>query len=88
MILAGRLVLAEEALRMGLVNCVVGKGQIRQAVEKLARNLCCFPQKCMNKDRICVCQRDILFGHVKAAEFAHGISPIESEGRSGAARFA
>jgi enoyl-CoA hydratase/carnithine racemase len=51
MILTGRPVGAEEALRMGLANRVVPDGQARAAAEALAAEIARFPQACMRADR-------------------------------------
>jgi enoyl-CoA hydratase len=89
LILTGRPVGAEEALRMGLANRVVPKGQSRVAAEALAEQLAQFPQMCMNLDRASVYRQwDLPFEHAMRAEFAHGISAVAAEGQSGAARFA
>lgn len=89
MILTGRPVEADEALRMGLANRVVANGDARTAAEALAHDLCEFPQLCMNLDRQSVYRQwDLPFDHAMQAEFAHGISAVEAEGKSGAARFA
>jgi enoyl-CoA hydratase len=84
MILTGRPVAADEALRMGLANRVVANGEARAAAEALARDLTQFPQMCMNLDRASVYRQwELPFEHAMRAEFA-----LEAEGRSGAARFA
>ncbi|MEM7751607.1 MAG: crotonase/enoyl-CoA hydratase family protein [Pseudomonadota bacterium] len=89
MILTGRPVEADEALRMGLANRVVAPGEARAAAEALARDLCQFPQMCMNLDRESAYRQwDLPFDHAMQAEFAHGIAAVEAEGKSGAARFA
>ncbi len=89
MILTGRPVAADEALRMGLANRVVANGEARAAAEALARDLTQFPQMCMNLDRASVYRQwELPFEHAMRAEFAHGIAAVEAEGRSGAARFA
>jgi len=89
MILTGRPVEADEALRIGLANRVVPTGQARAAAEALSRDLCQFPQMCMNLDRASVYRQwELPFDHAMRAEFAHGISAVEAEGKSGAARFA
>ena len=89
MILTGRPVGAEEALRMGLANRVVAKGEARAAAEALARQLAEFPQMCMNLDRASVHRQwELPFDHAMKAEFAHGIAAVAAEGQSGAARFA
>jgi len=51
LILTGRPVPAEEALKMGLVNRVVPHGTARAAAEALAREIAAFPQACMLADR-------------------------------------
>src|SRR6185503_11097875 len=43
LILTGRPVSASEALAMGLVTRVVGRGEARMAAEELARQLAAFP---------------------------------------------
>ena len=89
MILTGRPVGAEEALRMGLANRVVPTGQSRAAAEALAEQLAQFPQMCMNLDRASVYRQwDLPFEHAMRAEFAHGVAAVAAEGQSGAARFA
>jgi enoyl-CoA hydratase len=51
LILTGRKVEADEALRMGLANRVVPAGQAREAAVELARQLAVFPQATMRVDR-------------------------------------
>ncbi len=89
LILTGRAVSADEALAMGLVNRVVGPGQARQAAESLARQLCEFPQMCMNADRWSAYHA--FDGELPAAllaEFKNGLVTLESESGAGARRFA
>ncbi|MGZ3416399.1 MAG: crotonase/enoyl-CoA hydratase family protein [Polyangiales bacterium] len=52
LILTGRLVSAEEALAMGLVNRVVDVGRAREEAEQLALQIASFPQTCMREDRL------------------------------------
>lgn len=52
LILTGRKVEAAEALRMGLANRVVPKGQARDAAIEIARQLAKFPQATMLADRM------------------------------------
>jgi len=52
LILTGRKVQAEEALRMGLCNRVAPTGGARDAAITLARQLAGFPQATMNADRL------------------------------------
>ncbi len=51
MILTGRAVPADEALRIGLCDRVVPKGQALEAATALARQIASFPQRCMRGDR-------------------------------------
>jgi hypothetical protein len=52
LILTGRKVEPDEALRMGLANRVVPKGRAREAATELALQLSKFPQQTMLADRI------------------------------------
>jgi enoyl-CoA hydratase len=51
LILTGRAVSAAEALQMGLVSRVVGRGEARSAATALARELAALPQTCLRSDR-------------------------------------
>ena len=52
MILTGRGVSGEEALRMGLANRLVERGAAVEKAIELAEQLCEFPQTCMRSDRL------------------------------------
>ena len=52
LILTGRGVHGEEALRMGLVNRLVPHGQTRDTTLRLAHELPAFPQRCLRSDRL------------------------------------
>jgi enoyl-CoA hydratase len=51
MILTGRCVSGDEALRMGLANRLVEPGRALDAAIELANQLAAFPQRCMRADR-------------------------------------
>src|SRR3979490_3229025 len=52
LILTGRPVSGEEALRMGLANRLVPKGETRAHAIQLAKDIARFPQTCMRADRL------------------------------------
>ena len=52
LILTGRPVGAQEALRMGLANRVVGKGEACAHAIALAKDIARFPQTCLRADRL------------------------------------
>ena len=89
MILTGRPVGAEEALRIGLANRVVAKGEALNAALALARDIAAFPQTCMRGDRRSAHEQ---WGSNEADamrnEFAHGLRTLQSgETLAGAGRF-
>ncbi len=90
MILTGRGVSGEEALRMGLANRLVEPGQARDAAVALAKELAVFPQRCLRSDRLSAYEQWSLdLDGALANEFRRGREVIESgETREGAARFA
>jgi len=88
LILTGRPVGADEALRIGLANRVVPPGQSRVGAERLARELAAFPQACLRADR-----RSALEGLGEPLETAlrrelAGGSDVLQEAAEGARRFA
>jgi len=90
MILTGRGVAGEEALRMGLANRLVEPGQAREASVALAQELAAFPQRCLRSDRQSALTQ---WGHgideALAEETRLGLEVIRSgETRDGASRFA
>ncbi|MGH3432372.1 MAG: crotonase/enoyl-CoA hydratase family protein [Thermocrispum sp.] len=89
MILTGRPVDADEALRVGLANRVVPAGQALDAAVRLAGELAAFPQTCLRQDRLSVLEQD---GMSEAAglatEFQHGLRSLADGAVDGAARFA
>ena len=52
LILTGRPVGAQEALRMGLANRIVRRGEAAARAIALAREIAAFPQNCMRADRL------------------------------------
>jgi enoyl-CoA hydratase len=89
LILTGRPVGAEEALRMGLADRVVDAGTARSAAEALAAEIGGFPQGCMRSDRLAVYeQAGLPLEAALRGEFERGREVIESgETRAGAERF-
>ncbi len=90
MILTGRGVSGEEALRMGLANRLVEPGGARAAALALAHELAAFPQGCLRSDRLSsyeqwgMSQPDAIVN-----ENRRGLDVIRSgETQEGAARFA
>jgi enoyl-CoA hydratase len=90
MILTGRGVSGDEALRMGLANRVVEPGTTLAAAKELAAQLVAFPQRCLRSDRLSAYEGWTMpIEAALANEFRRGIETVESgETRAGAARFA
>jgi len=90
LILTGRGVAGEEALRMGLANRIVEKGGALAAARELATQLAAFPQRCLRSDRMSAYEAWTLpLEGALTNEYRHGIATISSgETRDGAARFA
>jgi len=90
MILTGRPVGAEEALRIGLADRVVDDGQGRGAAEALAEEIAAFPQVCARSDRLSAYeQAGLSIDEALRNEFRRGIEVVRSgETLAGAGRFA
>jgi enoyl-CoA hydratase/carnithine racemase len=90
MILTGRPVGAEEALRIGLADRVVDDGKGRAAAEALAEQIAAFPQLCMRADRLSAYeQAGLPTAAALGNEFRRGLEVIRSgETLTGAQRFA
>lgn len=89
MILTGRPVSAEEALRIGLANRVTAKGGALKAAQELAVEIAGFPQKCLRADRLSVLRQwGLSLNEAITREGADGYPIIQEEAISGAGRFA
>ena len=89
LILTGRKVTAEEALRINLCEHVVPDGESRQRAEALAHEIARFPQACMRADRRSVyTQEGLPLREAMRNEWTNGIPAFLAEGAAGAARFA
>jgi enoyl-CoA hydratase len=90
MILTGRAVSGEEAMRIGLVNRLVAHGTALDAAIGLATEIAALPQRCLRSDRrSSFDQWGLTFDEALANETALGLATIRSgETREGAARFA
>ncbi|HTR12195.1 MAG TPA: crotonase/enoyl-CoA hydratase family protein [Roseiarcus sp.] len=89
LILTGRAIGAEEAMRIGLVNEIVADGEALNRALALAERLCGFPQSAMRNDRRSAIEQWGLPQSAAARnEIARGLATLESgEARAGAARF-
>ncbi len=89
LILTGRAVGADEALRIGLADRVVDDGQALAQAQALAAQIAAFPQRCMLADRASAfAQWDLPLNEALRNEGAGGYPVIAAEGLAGAARFA
>ena len=89
LILTGRGVSGEEALRMGVVNRLVPKGQALAAAVQLAHELTHFPQRCLRSDRLSAYEQwSLPYDEALRNELRRGIEVVESgETHSGARSF-
>jgi enoyl-CoA hydratase len=89
LILTGRGVSGEEALRMGVVNRLVPKGQALEAAVQLAQELTRFPQRCLRSDRLSANEQwSLPYEEALRNELRRGIEVVESgETHSGARSF-
>jgi enoyl-CoA hydratase len=89
LIITGRGVSGEEALRMGVVNRLVPKGQALAAAVQLAHELTNFPQRCLRSDRLSAYEQwSLPYDEALRNELRRGIEVVESgETHSGARSF-
>lgn len=90
LILTGRGVSGDEALRMGLANRLVDRGHALKAALELAHQLSRLPQTCMRSDRLSSYEQwSLPTADAVRNEFRRGLQVIESgETVAGARRFA
>src|SRR5213078_4663121 len=90
LILTGRPVCGPEALRIGLANRLVPKGEARAHAIELAKEIARFPQTCLRADRLSALRQwDVSEEEAIANEMRGGLEVIASgETLSGATRFA
>ena len=89
LILTGRKVPAEEALRIGACEYVVPDGGSRAFAERLAQEVARFPQACMRADRrSAYAQHAAPLREAMQYEWTNGLPAFDAEGAAGAARFA
>ncbi len=87
-ILTGRKVTAEEALRIGACERVVPDGSARQAAEALAAEIARFPQRCVRADRQSVyLQQGLSEAEGLRSEWWNSKEVLKAEGIAGATRF-
>jgi enoyl-CoA hydratase len=88
-ILTGRKVPADEALRIGACEHVVADGKSREFAEAMAHEIARFPQACLRADRRSVyAQQGLTVREAMRKEWYNGIPTFKAEGAAGAARFA
>jgi len=88
LILTGRPVGADEALRMGLANRVSAPGAALDEAVALAEQIAAFPQTCLQQDRLSSYeQHGLPLDRALDVEWVHGGRSL-LEAMSGAARFA
>jgi enoyl-CoA hydratase len=89
LVLTGREVDADEALRIGLVDRVVPPGTAREAAEALAHQLSALPQVCLREDRLSLLDQEGLSeADALAGELRHGMVSLRAGAVEGAQRFA
>src|SRR4051794_4016131 len=88
-ILTGRKVPADEALRIGACEHVVPNGKSREFAESMAHEIARFPQACVRADRrSAYMQQGLPLREAMRKEWYNGFPAFEIDGAGGAARFA
>jgi enoyl-CoA hydratase len=88
-ILTGRKVPAEEALRINACEHVVPDGKSREFAEAMAHEIARFPQACMRADRrSAYAQQGLSLREAMRKEWYNGFPAFVAEGAEGAKRFA
>jgi enoyl-CoA hydratase len=88
-ILTGRKVPAEEALRIGACEHVVPEGKSREFAEAMAHEIARFPQACVRADRrSAYAQQGLTQREAMRKEWYNGYPAFVADGAAGAARFA
>jgi enoyl-CoA hydratase len=79
LILTGRGVQGDEALRMGLVNRLVPRGQALAAALRVAHELTAFPQRCLRSDRMSAYEQwSLTYEDALRNELRRGVEVVES----------
>lgn len=89
LILTGRGVQGDEALRMGLANRLTEPGHALEESLHLARELAAFPQRCLRSDRLSAYEQwELPWQEARENEFERGLDVLASgESEAGAYRF-
>jgi enoyl-CoA hydratase len=88
-IMTGRKVEADEALRIGMCEKVVAHGEARRAAEAMAHEIARFPQAAVRADRRSVHETcGLPVREALRREWHNGVEAHHLEGAAGAARFA
>ncbi|BAT58797.1 carnitinyl-CoA dehydratase [Variibacter gotjawalensis] len=88
-IMTGRKVPADEALRIGMCEKVVPEGGARAAAEAMAQEIARFPQAAVRADRRTAYETHGMgLRDAMRREWANGVEAHSREGAAGAARFA